>query len=165
MGRTGLNSWLQLVHGLHIWLSQSELLLWIQMWIQNPPIFGKIQSTWICLVHTCNFPVSQQLPCFRTWYVLMWKYIGQPSKGPGDRQVVLLQWFLVIDLDLSLKVRYVKLEMKVLVDDMFCDMIAGLPCTENGIIKKKKAAEVSGFLNCTTYFSIFWLIYCVVTVL
>ena len=36
---------------------------------------------------------------------------------------MMLTLSLVLDLDLRLKVRYVKLELKVIVDNLFCDLI------------------------------------------
>ena len=43
--------------------------------------------------------------------------------------------------------RYVKLELKVLVDYLFYNLIAWLQCTGNGNISKDKVLEVAGLLN------------------
>ena len=45
----------------------------------------------------------------------MWKYLERISKGPGARLLV-LPWFIVIDLDLRLKYRDLKSELKCFVD-------------------------------------------------
>ena len=64
----------------------------------------------------------------------MFKYLECTGKGPGDRPLVLL-WFLVLDLKLRLKVRYLKIELKFIVGCLLCGMIAWLPCTGNGSVK------------------------------
>ena len=102
MGRSVWCSWIKCLHGVYIWISQSELLLWIQMWIHNLTIIGKIQSTWIWSYNTCRFLVAQQFPFFRAWVVLMWKYLELPCKVHGSCPLV-LPWFLLLDLDLRLK--------------------------------------------------------------
>ena len=124
MNRTRWHSWIWWVNGLYIWLSQSELLLWIQIWIWNPPILGKSQSTWTWSGCTWRFQVTQKFPCCRSWDGLRRRYQGFTGKGLGDCRMVLLPWFIVLDLDLSLEVRDVKIEVKVLVDYIFLDFFA-----------------------------------------
>ena len=62
----------------------------------------------------------------------MFKYIGWPGKGHGARQMVLLPLFFVVELDLKLKVRYLKIELKVLFGFLFWDLIVCLRYTNNG---------------------------------
>ena len=58
----------------------------------------------------------------------MWKDIEWPGKGPGSSPLV-LPWFLVVDLDLRLNLRYLKIELKVLVDCFFYNLITWSPYT------------------------------------
>ena len=83
---------------------------------------------WATVGHTYHFLVAQQLPCCRYLYVPMWKDIECQGKCPGARPLV-LPWFLVVDLDLRLKMRYLKLELKVIVGWLFWDLIVWLPYT------------------------------------
>ena len=147
-------SWIQWVLGLYLWLSQLELLLWIKIWTHHPPNIGKSQSTWIYFGHTCSFQATQQFPCCRSWYFLRWWYLGWPRKGPGASQMMLLSQSLVLDLDLGLKVRYSEMELKLLIDNLFYDLIAWLPCTGCGSVLKN-VSEVAGFLNSATWVYIF----------
>ena len=98
----------------------------------------------------CLFPAAQQLPCCRAWDVLRWKDIGWTGEGPRAFQMV-LPWFLVLYLDLRLKVRDVKLELKILVDYLLCNLIAWLPWNDNVSIKNKNISEVTGLLNFATW--------------
>ena len=123
------------------------------MWIQHLPILGKIQPNWTWSGHTYHSHVTQQLTSCRSWYVLRLWYLGWTGKGPGARHMVLLPWFLVLDLKLRLKVRYVEIELRVTVYYTFmeflCDLIAWLPWTRN--VSIKNILEVSGLLNCTNF--------------
>ena len=70
MDRMRWYSWIQWVHGIHFWISKSELLLWIQMWIHHLPIIGKNQITWTWSGHTCQFQLTKKFTCCRSWGVL-----------------------------------------------------------------------------------------------
>ena len=48
---------------------------------------------------------------------------------------MVLTCFIIIHLDFRFIVRGLKLELKVLVYYLLCDLIACLPCTGNGSIK------------------------------
>ena len=74
--------------------------------------------------------VAQQFLCCIYWDFQMCKYPEWPGKSPGARLLV-LPWFIVVDLDLRLKMRYLKLELKVLVGWLFWNLIAWLPYTDN----------------------------------
>ena len=124
------------------------------MWIQHPQILGKSHPTWICSGHTCRFLVTQQLPCYRSGDVMRWRYLGWPVKVPGACQLV-LQLFIVLDLGLRLKVRYLKLELKFLVGYLICDLITWLLWNGNCSIKNNKISDVTGLLNRATCFSRF----------
>ena len=52
--------------------------------------------------------------------------------GPGSHKLVLLPLFIAADLDLRLKVRYLKIELKIIVGGLFCDLTAWSPYTGNG---------------------------------
>ena len=129
MGSTWRCPWIQWVHGVHIWFSQSKLLLWIKIWIHHPPIIGKSWSTYIWWDHTCHFLVAPKWPCCKAWYVLIWKCLGWPVKGTGYHPLLL--WFLVVDLELRLKNRDFKIELKILVSLFLCKQIVCLPYTGN----------------------------------
>ena len=64
----------------------------------------------------------------------MVKGLEWSGKVPGSLPLVLLL-FLLVDLDLRLNLIYLKVELKVLVDFLFCDLIAWLPCTRDGSVK------------------------------
>ena len=166
MNRMLWSSRIQWSHDLHLWLSQPELLIWIQMWIKHPPILGKSQSTCTWSGHTCCFYATKIFPFCRAWDVLRWLDLGWTGKVPVACQLELLPWFLLLDLDLRFIVRYLEVELKFLVEftflDLFCNLIAWLPCTGNGSIKK--VSEVAGFLNRSICLSRFVLLSdCVVT--
>ena len=132
------------------------------MWIQYYPIIGKSQSTLIWSGHTYCFQATKQLPCCRYLDVLRLWDLGWSGKVPVSRKMVLLiPWFLVLDLNLRLKVRDVEIELKVLVYyilmGLFCNLITWLPYIWNGSIKN--ILEVSGFLNCMTFLSSFFLLF------
>ena len=116
--------------------------------------------------------VSQQLPCCRAEGIQMWIGPEYPDKGPGARPLV-LPWCIVVDLDL----RYLKIELKVLVGFLFCNLIVCLPytvsdnveirivatwsrsfpCSGNG--KIKNPLEVSKFLESCDLFLKVWSVF------
>ena len=60
----------------------------------------------------------------------MRKCIEWPGKGPGARPLV-MPCFLLLDFDLRLNVRYLKIELKVLVDCFLCSLKKCLPYTDS----------------------------------
>ena len=100
---------------------------------------GSSAHTSIWSVDTCSFQVTQQLPCCRYLYVLRRWDLRWPGKVPGARQLVILAWFLVLELGLRLKVINFRMELKVLVNYLFCNLIAWSPWTVNGSIKIKRS--------------------------
>ena len=60
----------------------------------------------------------------------MWKYLGWTGKGTEDHPMLL--WFLVVGIDLRLRKRDLKVELKFLVGCLFCSLIAWIPHTGNG---------------------------------
>ena len=63
----------------------------------------------------------------------MCKDLDFPGKGNGYRPLLAL--ILVLDLDLRFKVIDFKIELKVVVGFLFCDLIVWLPCTGDGGVK------------------------------
>ena len=94
----------------------------------------------------------------------MWKGLEWSGKGPGYLPLM-LTWFIVVELDLKVNVKDFKLELKVLVDCLLCNLIVWLPYTEinnaeisigatwspsllcSGNGRTKNPSEVSGFLE------------------
>ena len=62
----------------------------------------------------------------------MWKYLVWTGKGHGSSQLVLMTLFILVDFYLRLKVRYLKIELKIIVGGLFCDLTAWSPYTGNG---------------------------------
>ena len=58
----------------------------------------------------------------------MFKGLEWSGKVPGSLPLVMLL-FLLVDLYLRLNLIYLKVELKVLVDFLFCDLIVLLPYT------------------------------------
>ena len=67
----------------------------------------------------------------------------------------MMMWFLVLDLDFRLKVIYLEIELKVLVDSLSCNLIVWFPYTGNGSIKK--ILEMAVLFNRATCISKFVL--------
>ena len=56
----------------------------------------------------------------------MWKDLGLPSKGTGYHHLVVLQIFPVVDLYFKLRLRYLKIDLKVIFCCLLCELIAWL---------------------------------------
>ena len=113
------HSWIQLINGINLLIWKSELMLWIQIWIQHPSIIGENISNWIRLGCTCHFQVTQKFTCCIDLDVLRWSYLEWKFRGPGV--YLLSPLFLVLEPDLRFKLIGVRLELKVLVDYSFLD--------------------------------------------
>ena len=50
----------------------------------------------------------------------------------------------MVDIDLRLKLRYLKLELKVLVGYLFCDLIVWSPYTDNGSAEIRRSYRALG---------------------